>query len=231
MSETSNFFKLKFLCNALKWVFVGSVCICIICVQFFAFNNPKMTGYMKREEKRLGYIKHSWSSIKDIHPIFLRSVVAAEDANFCLHWGLDFDAISQSIQSGANSGASTITQQVVKNLYLWPERSWLRKGLEVAISPLVELLWSKARIIEVYLNIAEFDEGVFGIKSASKHHFGVLPSKLSAAQSSALAAVLPNPRERSAINPKKKLKKRAKAIQDGAETIFLDGRDFCIKIN
>ena len=102
---------------------------------------------MKREEKRLGYIKYSWSSIKDIHPIFLRSVVAAEDANFCLHRGLDFDAISQPIQSGANSEASTITQQVVKNLYLWPQRSWLRKGFEVAISPLVELLWSKAPII------------------------------------------------------------------------------------
>ena len=79
----------------------------------------------------------------------------------------------------------------------------MRKGLEVAISPPVELLWSKAPIIEVYLDIAEFDEGVFGIKSTSKHHFGVLPSQLSAAQSSALAAVLPNPKERSAINPKK----------------------------
>ena len=138
-----------------------------------------------------------------MRPIFLRLVVAAEDANFCLQRGLDFDAISQSIQSGANSGASIMTQQVIKNLYLWLERSWLRKGLEVTISSLVELLWSKARIIEAYLNIVEFDEGVFGFKSASKHHFGVLPSQFSAAQSSALAAVLPNTKQCSAIILKK----------------------------
>ena len=231
MRLTSKTFKLRAIFRALKWISIGLLGISVILVQFFAFNNPKMTGYMKTEEKRLGYIKYSWSDVEDISPVVLRSVVAAEDANFCLHWGLDFDAIGQAIESGANRGASTITQQVVKNLYLWPERSWLRKGFEAAISPLVELLWSKQRIIEVYLNIAEFDEGVFGIKSASKHHFGVLPAQLSAVQSSALAAVLPNPKELSAINPNKKLRKRAAAIQDGAETILLDGRDYCLEIN
>ncbi len=84
---------------------------------------------MKREEKRLGHIKHSCSSTEDKRPILQRSVVIAEDAKFCLHWGLDFEAISQSTNNGANIGASTMTQQVVKNLYLWPERSRLRKGL------------------------------------------------------------------------------------------------------
>ncbi|MDG1935520.1 MAG: monofunctional biosynthetic peptidoglycan transglycosylase [Paracoccaceae bacterium] len=225
----SKIFNFRRILRVLKWVSIGMFCGCIFAVTLYVFTNPKTTGYMKSEEKRLGEIKYNWIDIVDMRPVFLRSVVAAEDANFCLHWGLDLEAIRQAIESGADRGASTITQQVVKNIYLWPERSWIRKALEAAISPFVELLWSKGRIIEVYLNIAEFDEGVFGIKAAAKHYFGVLPAQLSTVQSASLAAVLPNPKERSAIHPSKNLIKRAASIQDGAETIRLDGRDDCFE--
>ena len=226
-SLMSQLFYARRIFQVIKWISLALFGACILIVQLSVFINPKYTGYMTSEEKRLGYIKYQWTDIIDIHPVALRSVVAAEDANFCLHWGLDLEAIRDAIASGANRGASTITQQVVKNLYLWPERSWSRKVLEAAISPLLELFWSKSRIIEVYVNIAEFDEGVFGIEAASKHYFGILPAQLTAVQSASLAAVLPNPKKRSALNPSKKLIKRATAIQDGAETIRLDGRSDC----
>ncbi len=127
-----------------------------------------------------------------------RSVVAAEDANFCLHWGFDMAAIRKAIDEGGNRGASTISQQVVKNVFLWHGRSWLRKAMEAAITPVVELVWSKRRILEVYLNVAEFDTGVFGVQAAAQHYFGVSAADLSAVQAARLAAVLPDPKGRDA---------------------------------
>ena len=100
-------------------------------------------------------------------PQLARAIVAAEDANFCNHWGFDIDAIQAAIADGGTRGASTLSQQVVKNVYLWHGRSWTRKALEAALTPLVEALWSKQRIFEVYLNVAEFDEGVFGVEAAA----------------------------------------------------------------
>ena len=102
-----------------------------------------------------------------------RSAVAAEDANFCQHWGFDVAAIKLAIAEGSERGASTISQQVVKNVYLWHSRTWFRKAMEASITPLMEAIWSKRRIIEVYLNVAEFDEGVFGVDAAARHYFGV----------------------------------------------------------
>ena len=156
-------------------------------------------------------------------------MVAAEDANFCLHWGFDVEAIRAALEEGSGRGASTISQQVVKNVYLWHDRNWTRKALEAVITPLVEAIWSKRRIIEVYLNVAEFDEGVFGIDAAAQHYFGVTPGKLTPRQAARLAAVLPNPKQRSASRPSAKLARRARAIQDGAETIRQDGRAACFE--
>ena len=102
-----------------------------------------------------------------------RSAVAAEDANFCLHWGFDMAAIREAVEEGGTRGASTISQQVVKNVFLWHGRSWVRKAMEAVMTPVVELVWTKRRILEVYLNVAEFDEGVFGVQAAAQHYFGV----------------------------------------------------------
>ncbi|TCP40210.1 monofunctional biosynthetic peptidoglycan transglycosylase [Rhodovulum marinum] len=191
--------------------------------------NPPTTWTMLSEARRLGGIEHHWIAADDIAPVMLRATVAAEDANFCRHWGFDMRAIRGAIEAGGRYGASTISQQTVKNVYLWQGRSWPRKALEAVITPGVELAWSKRRILEVYLNVAEFGEGVFGIDAAARHYFGVPPAQLSAAQAGALAAVLPDPKGRNAARLTPALKRRAAQILDGAATIRADGRSDCFE--
>ena len=187
-----------------------------------------MTPYMMAESGRQGAsVDYQWTPIERISPALARSVVAAEDANFCTHWGFDLTAIRAAIDSGGQRGASTITQQVVKNSFLWHGRSWSRKALEALITPIVELTWSKKRILEVYLNVAEFDAGVFGAEAAARHYFGVGPEALTAQQSAQLAAVLPAPKDRNAGNPGAFVRRRAAQIVDGAATISRDGRAAC----
>ena len=147
-------------------------------VLLFAVLNPPTTPYMFSEGRRLGGVDQQWVALEEVAPVMARSVVAAEDANFCNHWGFDLAAIKRAIAEGSNRGASTLSQQTVKNVYLWHGRTWLRKALEAGITPLVETVWTKRRIIEVYLNVAEFDEGIFGIDAAAQHYFGVIPAKL-----------------------------------------------------
>ena len=184
---------------------------------------------MLSEARRLGDIDRQWAPMEEIAPVMARSVVAAEDANFCLHWGLDVNAIRDAMESGGTRGASTISQQVVKNVYLWHGRSWIRKVMEAAMTPLVEALWSKRRILEVYLNVAEFDEGVFGVEAAAQHYFGVDAASLSNTQAARLAAILPDPKGRSASKPSSFVRKRAGQILDGAATIRADGRARCFE--
>lgn len=191
--------------------------------------NPPTTAYMFSESRRLGGVDHEWVPMREIAPVFARAVVAAEDANFCEHWGFDLKAIKLAISEGSNRGASTLSQQTVKNVYLWHGRTWVRKALEAGITPIVEAIWPKRRILEVYLNVAEFDEGIFGVEAASRHYFKVGPEELSARQASQLAAVLPSPKTRSASRPTNYLKKRAAQIRSGAATIKADGRADCFE--
>ena len=191
--------------------------------------NPPDTLYMKQEAARLGTLDHQWVPMTGIAPVMARAVVAAEDANFCLHWGFDMGAIRAAIEDGGGRGASTLSQQVVKNVYLWHGRSWLRKALEATITPVVEAFWPKRRILEVYLNVAEFDEGVFGVEAAARHYFSVGPEDLSAVQAARLAAILPAPKGRSASDPGAFTRKRAAQILDGAATIRRDGRSACFE--
>jgi len=191
--------------------------------------NPPTTIYMFTEGRRLGGVDHQWVPMGGIAPVMARAVVAAEDANFCQHWGFDVRAIKLAIAEGSNRGASTLSQQTVKNVYLWHGRTWVRKALEAMITPLVEALWSKRRIVEVYLNVAEFDEGVFGVEAAARHYFGIGPEALNERQASQLAAVLPSPKTRSASRPTANLKKRAAQIRSGAATIRADGRAACFE--
>ena len=203
--------------------------IVVLAAVVFAFVNPPTTPYMFSEGRRVGGVAQEWVAIEDIAPVMARSVVAAEDANFCLHWGLDVNAIRAALDEGGARGGSTITQQVVKNVYLWQGRSWLRKALEAGMTPVVEAVWSKQRILEVYLNVAEFDEGVFGIEAAAVHYFGVRAADLSAVQAARLAAILPDPKGRSASQPSRYVRNRAAGIVDGAATILADGRAACFE--
>lgn len=216
-----------------RWVLRAAVLIAsavLLWVCLYAWVNPNKTPYMRSEELRIGgEVDHQWIDMKDIAPVMARSVVAAEDANYCNHWGFDMTAIRAAVDSGGARGASTLSQQVVKNVYLWHGRSYLRKALEALLTPLVELTWSKRRILEVYLNIAEFDEGVFGVEAAARHYFGVGPESLSATQAARLAAILPSPKKRSASRPSNYVRKRTRQIIDGAATIRRDGRAACFQ--
>ncbi len=193
----------------------------------YAFIAPPTTPYMFSESRRLGGVSYDFVPMERIAPVMARSAVAAEDANFCLHWGLDVDAIRDRIDRGGSGGASTISQQVVKNVFLWHGRSWTRKAIEAVWTPLTEAIWSKDRILELYLNIAEFDEGVFGVQAASRHYFGVDAFDLNSTQAARLAAILPSPKTRSASNPSATVQRRAASIRDGAATIRADGRAAC----
>lgn len=216
----------------LRWLLRGVSVAFLIAVALVILGsvlNPPTTWYMAQESRRLNGVDHEWVPMDEIAPVMGRAAVAAEDANFCLHWGLDLNAIRTAIDEGGGRGASTISQQVVKNVYLWHGRSWFRKVLEAGMTPVVEAIWSKRRILEVYLNVAEFDEGVFGVEAAARHYFGVGPDALSPVQAARLAAVLPNPKGRSASRPSSFVRKRAASIRDGAATIRADGRAKCFE--
>lgn len=193
-------------------------------VLFYALVNPPTTWTIVSETRQHPGTPRQWADYDDIAPVMIRSVIAAEDANFCNHWGFDMVEIRKVVASGSTRGASTLTQQTAKNVYLWQGRSWSRKVLETLYTPLIEALWSKRRIVEVYLNVAEFGPGVFGIHAAARHHFGTTPDKLSARQAAALASVLPAPKQRQP-DP---ASRRSRAIADGAATIARDGRDRCL---
>jgi monofunctional biosynthetic peptidoglycan transglycosylase len=205
------------------------IALVLVLVLLYGGVNPPTTHTIWSEKQRLGSVDQEWIPIEEVAPVMLRSVVAAEDANFCGHWGFDVNAIKAAIEGGGARGGSTISQQVVKNVFLWQGRSYVRKALEAVLTPVTELFWSKRRILEIYLNVAEFDEGVFGIEAASRHYFGVGPDALSARQAALLASILPNPKKRSASRPSAAIQRKAGRVMDGAKTIGRDGRAACFE--
>lgn len=207
----------------------GLFVLAVVLIVLLSVVNPPTTIYMSQESRRLGGVDYEWVSMEEIAPVMARAVVAAEDANFCDHWGFDIRALKSAIAAGGTRGASTISQQTVKNVFLWHGRNYTRKALEALLTPLVEAVWTKRRIVEVYLNIAEFDEGIFGVEAASRHYFGVGPEALSTTQAARLAAILPSPKTRSASRPSNSVRKRAAKIIQGAATIRADGRSACFE--
>lgn len=196
-----------------------------VLIVLFAIFNPPTTLTIIQNARDYPIVAREWADLDEIAPVMARSVVAAEDANFCLHWGFDMAEIRRVIASGRQGGASTISQQTVKNVYLWQGRSWVRKAAEAVMTPMVEAIWTKRRILEVYLNVAEFGPGVFGVHAAARHHFGTTPDKLTARQAARLAAVLPAPKSRGTAAGSR----RSRGIADGAATIAVDGRDACFR--
>ncbi|MFC2133529.1 monofunctional biosynthetic peptidoglycan transglycosylase [Bacteroidota bacterium] len=171
-------------------------------------------------------IKNEWIYWEEISPQMPIAVVASEDQNFPNHFGFDFESISEAIEKSGERqrGASTITQQVVKNLYLWPGKSLFRKGIEAYLTLFVELLWPKKRILEVYLNFAEFGPGIYGVEAASKLFWDKPASELTLQEASLLAAVLPNPNQRSPVDPSEYVIERADWIAREVEQ--LGGKEY-----
>ena len=162
-------------------------------------------------------LRHDWVPMAEISPRLQRAVIASEDQKFPDHYGLDLEAMRKALahnQQGRRiRGGSTITQQLAKNLFLWPARSYVRKGLEAWLALLIEALWSKERILEVYLNSVEFGRGVYGAEAAARHYFGKPAARLSSRESALLAAVLPAPRRRNPAQPSGYVQVRATWIQ------------------
>ncbi len=162
-------------------------------------------------------LQHRWRPWNELPDNLKIAVIAAEDQKFAEHWGFDLAAIRAALahneKGGSLRGASTLSQQVAKNLFLWSGRSWLRKGLEAWFTALIELCWNKQRILEVYLNSVEWGDGVFGAEAAARHHFGIAAPYLSRPQASLLAAVLPNPRVWSPRHPGPHVSRRAAWIR------------------
>ncbi len=220
---------LRRLFRATLWFAAGSVALVLV----FRVVPPPGTALMV-ERKIESWIdgepidlQRDWEPWDRISDDLKVAVIAGEDQKFASHHGFDFTAIQAALahneRGGTIRGASTLSQQVAKNQFLWSGRSWLRKGLEVWFTALIELFWSKERILEVYLNSAEWDEGVFGAQAAARHHFGVDASRLSRQQASLLAAVLPNPRNWSASRPSTYVARRAGWIRQQMSQLGGDG--------
>lgn len=166
---------------------------------------PPVSTLMIGRWATLQPVDRQWTSLDAIAPALTQAVIAAEDSRFCLHGGVDWSALQQVVntasEDGPSRGASTIPMQTVKNLVLWPGRSYLRKGLELPLSLYADTIWSKRRMMENYLNIAEWGEGVFGAQAAARHHFGKDAANLTRREAALLAAALPNPLARNPANP------------------------------
>lgn len=200
--------------KAILYFFIISIGITII----YRFVPPPVTFLMLQrvvEQKIDGdkiVLKRDWVSIDEISTFMQRAVIASEDQHFLTHWGFDFEAIEKAYNSNKKSkrikGGSTITQQTAKNVFLWPARSYVRKALEAYFTMLIEILWSKERILEVYLNSIEMGNGIYGVEAAAQYYFNKSANDLSKRESAAIAAILPNPLKWSASKPNAYIQKR-----------------------
>lgn len=175
--------------------------------------NPQGTDTQKERER---HWQHQWVSYDEISPWMPRAVVASEDGRFYEHHGFDFKEIQNAIDEGKagkrQRGASTISQQTAKNVFLWPGHSWVRKGLEAYFTVLIELFWSKERIMEVYLNSIEMGVGIYGVEAASQHYFGCTAKELSKPRAALIALCLPSPLKRDPAHPSSYMRRRQRTI-------------------
>ena len=202
-------------------------------VGIYRFLPPPITILMIERLIQGHGMDHKWAPISMIAPAMTRAVVASEDANFCVHNGFDLIAIDAALkhnQARPNKvrGGSTVSQQTAKNVFLWPERSWVRKGAEAWFTVLIEGMWGKRRIMEVYLNTVEMGPGIYGVESASERYFGVTAQDLSPAQASRLAAILPDPLKWKVENPGPYVQRRTGKIGARSGTVARGGLAACV---
>ena len=211
----------KKLIRGIVVAFFASTILSVVALRFVpVFFTPLMfiRCYQQLKEGRELRLSHHWVSIDRMSADMPTAVIASEDANFLSHHGFDFKAIEHAAKRNMKHpekrklGASTITQQTAKNVFLWPGRSWVRKGFEVYFTSLIELMWSKERIMEVYLNSIETGEGIYGVEAVSRDNWGLSAEQLSKAQCALIAATLPNPRKFSSKHPSAYMLKRQKRI-------------------
>jgi len=213
--------------RALKWVLIAALAPHLLLL-IYGILPPPITPLMVLRLAQSEGLHKEWVSLKEIQPYLAYSVIAAEDNRFCQHAGVDWQELNEQIErykAGEETrGASTVTMQTVKNLILWPGRDPLRKGLEIYFAHYLDFIWSKRRIMEVYLNVVEWDNGVYGAEAAARHHFKRQAGDLTPGQAALLAATLPNPREWNAGKPGPYVSSRSRIIAGRVEQLgsFLD---------
>jgi monofunctional glycosyltransferase len=200
--KTGKHLWLRRLLRAMGFAALAWVVLTVGAVLLLRWFDPTTSSFMQRarlaawQTDRPWVLRQQWIDLQRVAPVMRMAVVASEDQKFCDHWGFDFASIDSALAErgrGRRRGASTISQQVAKNLFLWPGQSWVRKGVEAYLTALIEAIWPKHRILEVYLNIAEFGDGIYGVEAASRRYFGKSATQLNAYDAALLAAVLPNP--------------------------------------
>ena len=195
----------------LKKIIFSFLIITSAWVLLYRFVNPPITWLMvqrsmeRQSDGKSFKMERKWLNYDELSTNLKRAALAGEDAGFMNHWGFDFKSIQRAYEKNQRgrrvSGGSTITQQTAKNVFLWPSRSWVRKGFEAYITMLIEILWSKQRILEVYLNVIEMGEGIYGAEAATQAYYGKSAQSLSKGQAAMLVAVLPNPLRWSPAKP------------------------------
>jgi monofunctional biosynthetic peptidoglycan transglycosylase len=219
---------LRRLWRVLVRTVIALALLAVALVLLFRWVNPPPGFLVISERLRLGHIERDWAPLAAMSANLPLAAAAAEDANFCGHMGFDLDGIRAALADGERlRGGSTISQQVAKNVFLWPGRNWTRKGLEAGFTLLIELFWPKRRIMEVYLNVAEMGEGVFGAEAAARHYWKLGAGDLGPQRAARLMAILPDPRDRSPLSGSAYIVRRGAAIQKGAATLREDGRGAC----
>lgn len=220
------------LITALSVMFVALFLAPVTWVGAYLLFDPPATVLMALRAAEGARVRHDPVPIGRVSPHLVRAVIAAEDNNFCVHDGFDIEAIQKAMQANARGGrtrgASTISQQTAKNLFLWPERSWLRKGFETYFTALIEFMWPKQRIMEAYLNAAEWGDGLFGAEAAAQARFGVSAADLSPLQAARLAAVLPNPNRWRADRPGPYVRRRAASLVARARVVREERLAACV---
>lgn len=222
----------RLLRNIALALFIVLVAGPVVAVILFRFVPPPVTPLMVIRAVEGKGLDHRWRPIDEVAPALPRALIAAEDARFCEHHGFDFNALQKAYANNEAGkkirGGSTISQQTAKNVFLWPGRSYVRKGLEAWFTVLIEIGWGKKRIMEVYLNSIEFGPGIYGAEAASRRYFGVGADKLTQAQSSRLAAILPSPLKWRVIKPGKYVAKRTQKIGKASGAVRRDGLADCV---
>ena len=197
-------------------VFCGWFIVVLLLIVVYRFVNPPASALMAMQWLGGTSIEREWVPLEKISPNLMRAVIVSEDGRFCRHWGIDFGEVLAALKRAKNGtprGASTITMQVAKNLFLWPHKSYVRKVIEVPLTYAIELAWPKRRILEVYLNIAEWGPGTFGAEAAARRYFKRSAGSLNTSQAARLAVALPNPVVRNAGRPGPWTRRRAGVIQ------------------
>jgi len=215
------------------WLGLAFAVVSVAVVLIYRFVPPPGTPLMvlrKFDDRYSGRVRQRWVPLRRISRNVVRAVIASEDARFCQHNGFDFEAIQKALEEdreGGPRGASTITQQTAKNLFLWPYRDYVRKGLEAWFAVLLELLWSKDRILETYLNVAEWGDGIYGIESAARRYYRRPALRLTRNQAAYLAAVLPNARIFSPVSPSRVTRNRAATVLRRMNAVALGRKRLC----